>query len=262
MMHHVSMWEFRVRDGRTGEFLQHYGPGGTWERIFRRAPGYLGTELLRNDADPCRFVTLDRWTSRAALAAFRQHFAKEYADLDRQCAACTTTETELGAFAGSSTAAFERRRGEFTISTDIGRFDFDAIHAALVDSYWATGVPRAVVEKSAAHSLCFGLFTPDLQIGFARMVTDRATYAYLADVYVLEEFRGRGLGTWLVETVLAHPELQGLRRFALVTRDAHALYARFGFQALANPARHMEIAYPAAQVYRAGGSGLGPEGAS
>ncbi len=249
-MHHLCMWEFRVRTGRTEEFLQHYGAGGNWEKLFRRAPGYIGTELLHDDADPSRFVTLDRWTSRAALEVFRQRFAAEYAALDRQCRSIAASETALGDFAGSATAAFERRRGEFTITTDTARFDFDAIHAALTASYWATGIPRALVELSVANSLCFSLFATARQIGFARMVTDRATYAYLADVYVLEEFRGRGLGTWLVESVLAHPELQGLRRFALVTRDAHALYARFGFQSLANPMRHMEIAYPAAQVYR------------
>ena len=135
----------------------------------------------------------------------------------------------------------ELRRGEYTISTDPDRLDATAIHAYLTRSYWAQGVPRATVERAIAHSLSFGLFHGDRQVGFARVVTDRATFAYLADVYVLEDHRGRGLSKWLLEAVLAHADLQGLRRFLLATRDAHGLYARFGFQALANPTRLMEI---------------------
>jgi GNAT superfamily N-acetyltransferase len=137
-------------------------------------------------------------------------------------------------------------RGEYEISTDPGRLDVTAIHAYLTRSYWACGIPRAVVERSLAHSLSFGLYRGDTQVGFARVVTDRATFAYLADVYVLEEHRGKGLSKWLVESVLHHPDLQGLRRFLLATRDAHGLYARYGFRPLANPARIMEILAPAA----------------
>ncbi len=148
---------------------------------------------------------------------------------------------------------FERRRGRFRISTDPADLDVDAIHRWLRQSYWAEGIPRAVVARSLAGSLCFGLYEDDLQIGLARVITDRATFAYLCDVYVLEEYRGRGLGRWLMESVMAHPDLAGLRRFSLVTRDAHALYAPLGFTPLAQPDRHMEIARPG--MYReAGGS--------
>jgi N-acetylglutamate synthase-like GNAT family acetyltransferase len=119
--------------------------------------------------------------------------------------------------------------------------DLDWIHRMLSSSYWAKGIPRETVLRSLRHSLAFALFEDGRQVGFARAITDRATYAYLADVVVEEERRGRGLGRALVGVVLAHPDLQGLRRVALATRDAHALYARFGFAALAHPASHMEV---------------------
>jgi GNAT superfamily N-acetyltransferase len=135
----------------------------------------------------------------------------------------------------------EIRKGQYSITTDPQRLDIDAIHAYLGRSFWAEGIPRATVAKSIANSLCFGLFDSDKQVGFARVVTDRATYAYLCDVYVLETHRGSGLGKWLIETVMAHPDLQGLRRFQLVTRDAHGLYSRHGFESPLNPERHMEI---------------------
>jgi GNAT superfamily N-acetyltransferase len=128
------------------------------------------------------------------------------------------------------------------ISTDPARLDPDAIHAYLSRSYWAAGIPREIVARSIAHSLCFGVYDGGRQVGFARVVTDRATYAYLADVYILESHRGRGLGVRLVEQVMAHPDLQGLRRWGLVTQDAHGLYRRFGFEPLAHPERYMEIA--------------------
>lgn len=139
-------------------------------------------------------------------------------------------------------------RGEFSISSDPAAVDVDAVHAFLTTSYWAEGVPRAVVERSIAGSLPFSLFHRDRQIGFARAITDRATYAYLADVYVLEEFRGQGLGQWLVEAIMRHPDLQGLRRFGLITRDAQGLYRKFGFAELATPERHMEISRPGLYV--------------
>jgi ribosomal protein S18 acetylase RimI-like enzyme len=122
--------------------------------------------------------------------------------------------------------------------------DVDAIHAYLTRSYWAEGIPKDLVARSMAGSLCFGLFDEERQIGFARVVTDRATYAYLCDVYVLEDYQDRGLGTWMMRELMAHPELQGLRRFGLVTRDAHGLYEKFGFTPLANPGGYMEIARP------------------
>lgn len=146
--------------------------------------------------------------------------------------------------APGATPPFEVARGAFVITTDASRFDLDAITAFLARSYWAEAIPREIVARAIAGSLAFGLFDGARQIGFARAVTDRATFAYLADVYVLEEYRGRGLGKWLTETVLSHPELQGLRRWVLVTRDAHRLYAGFGFTPPANPAGYMEIARP------------------
>jgi GNAT superfamily N-acetyltransferase len=132
-------------------------------------------------------------------------------------------------------------KGQCWITTDLQRLDLDAVHGYLSRSFWAEGIPKDTVARSMANSLCFGLFDGAAQVGFARVVTDRATYAYLCDVYVLESHRGRGLGKWLIETVMAHPDLQGLRRFQLVTRDAHGLYRRHGFDLPANPERQMEI---------------------
>jgi GNAT superfamily N-acetyltransferase len=134
----------------------------------------------------------------------------------------------------------------YSISSDPSRLDIPAIHAFLARSYWSPGIPLATVERAIANSLAFGVFQGQAQVGFARVITDRATFAYLADVYILEEHRGQGLGRRLVETVLAHPDLQGLRRFMLATRDAHGLYADFGFKALAAPDRLMEILRPQA----------------
>lgn len=129
---------------------------------------------------------------------------------------------------------------EIEISTDPALLDIDAIHTALAASYWAAGRSREVVERSLASSLCFGAYDGRHQIGLARIVTDRATFAYLCDVYVEPSHRGRGIGKRLMEAVVAHPDLQGLRRFQLVTRDAHGLYEQFGFASLAQPERHME----------------------
>jgi GNAT superfamily N-acetyltransferase len=140
-------------------------------------------------------------------------------------------------------------RGHYRVSTDPRRLDLDAIHGFLTErSYWAEGIPRELVERSVRNSLCFGVYDDDRQVGFARVVTDRATYAYLADVFVLETYRGRGLSKWLLECVFSHPELQGLRRWQLATRDAHSLYERFGFATPAQPGRLMEICR--SDVYR------------
>lgn len=135
----------------------------------------------------------------------------------------------------------------YEITTDPARFDVAAIHDFLANSYWSPGLPREVLDRAIAHSLCFGLLCEGRQVGFARMVTDRATFAYLADVYVLEAHRGKGLAQRMVETILAHPDLQGLRRMMLATRDAHGLYERFGFRPLAAPQRFMELHRP--EVY-------------
>ena len=145
--------------------------------------------------------------------------------------------------------SYERRRGEFVITTDHRRFDIDAIHAFLSsEAYWSLGIPVDVVHRAIEHSLCFGLLEGTRQAGFARVVTDRSTFAWLCDVFVLEEFRGRGLGSWLIESVLEHPDMQGLRRIVLATRDAHALYERSGFAPLRTPERWMAIADP--DVYK------------
>jgi GNAT superfamily N-acetyltransferase len=141
------------------------------------------------------------------------------------------------------------RRGDYTITMDADRMDVAAIHAFLTTSYWSPGIPLATVERAMANSLCFGLFFGQSQVGLARVITDKATFAYLADVYVLEPHRGLGLCKWLLETIQAHPDLQGLRRFMLATSDAHGLYSQFGFEPLANPSRMMEIVKP--NVYRA-----------
>lgn len=132
----------------------------------------------------------------------------------------------------------------YEITSDLSRLDVDATHAFLANSYWSPGIPRAVVERAMANSLCFGILCDGKQIGFARMVTDRATFAYLADVYVLEAYRGRGLAKRLVGELMQHPDLQGLRRMLLATRDAHGLYAQYGFKPLAAPDRMMEILKP------------------
>jgi GNAT superfamily N-acetyltransferase len=138
---------------------------------------------------------------------------------------------------------FTRERMDgYVVSTDASRLDMDIIHGFLLQAYWSRGVPRDVVERSIANSLPFGLYSPSgAQVGFARVVTDRAVVAYLGDVFVLPEHRGRGLGVWLVESVMEHPDLQGLRRFSLATTDAHGLYARFGFGPPSNPEILMTI---------------------
>jgi len=132
----------------------------------------------------------------------------------------------------------------YEITCDASRLDIAAIHAFLSESYWSTGIPRAVVERAIANSLCFGVFHEGRQVGLARVITDKATFAYLADVYILPKHRGQGLSRRLMEHVIQHPDLQGLRRMLLATRDAHALYARFGFKPLAAPERIMEIHNP------------------
>ncbi|SRR5258708_5705989 len=147
-----------------------------------------------------------------------------------------------------TSAQAEYRKGKFTVSTDRARLDLDVIHDYLKDSYWAQGIPRAVLARSFKHSLCFGLYRRGKQVGFARVVSDFATYAYLGDVFVLDAFRGLGLGTWLIECALRDPRLQGLRRWSLVTRDAHGLYSQFGFTPLKSPERWMEIHNP--NVYK------------
>ena len=135
---------------------------------------------------------------------------------------------------------------QYEISTDRSRFDVAVIHDFLRSSYWAQGISRAVVERSIQHSLCFGAFLGGQQVGFARVITDFAAFAYLADVFVVPEHRGRGVAKMLMRAIVEHPELQGLRRLLLATRDAHGLYAQFGFKPLVFPERWMEKPKPGA----------------
>jgi GNAT superfamily N-acetyltransferase len=134
---------------------------------------------------------------------------------------------------------FEVKRYNFTISTDPSRLDVDRICGFLARSYWANDRPRERIERSLANSLVFGMYDETRQIGLARVVTDFATFAWLCDVFIEETYRGKNLGKWLMESVLSHPDLQGLRRWLLATRDAHGLYSRFGWAPLKNPERWM-----------------------
>jgi GNAT superfamily N-acetyltransferase len=142
----------------------------------------------------------------------------------------------------------EWTRGEFAISTDVSRLDLPMIHGFLRGSYWAADIPLAVVQRAIEGSLSFGVYRGSTQIGFGRVITDRATFAYIADVFIDEAYRGQGLGQWLMAAISEHPDLQGLRRWMLVTRDAHELYRKVGFRDLRNPASVMERHRP--DIYR------------
>jgi len=135
-------------------------------------------------------------------------------------------------------------KGAYSISTDKEKLDIAYIHSFLSHSYWAENIPVETVRKSVDGSLCFGVYDGAQQVGFARVITDRATFGYLADVFIDEACRGQALGKWLIETILAHPDLQGLRRFMLATLDAHGLYAQYGFTAVSNLDRFMNIHTP------------------
>lgn len=132
------------------------------------------------------------------------------------------------------------RHGEYSISTDKSLLQIDVVHGFLTSSYWAAGIPRETVERSIEGSLCYGAYRGERQVGFARVITDRATFAYIGDVFVIEEERGRGLSKVLMQAITSTPELQGLRRWMLVTRDAHELYSKFDFKPLAHPECIME----------------------
>lgn len=135
-------------------------------------------------------------------------------------------------------------KDQYSITTDKEKFDITVIHSFLTNSYWAEGISKEVIKRSIDGSLCFGVFENDRQVGFARMITDLATFAYLADVFILEEYRGHGLSKWLMEGIMSYPGLQGLRRMMLATRDAHGLYKKFGFVPLTNADRWMQIHDP------------------
>jgi|SRR6185369_10132728 len=139
----------------------------------------------------------------------------------------------------------ESQNGEFTISTDRSRLQLDVIQAFMSEeSYWAKSRTLEQTRTAIENSICFGVYEGERQIGFARVVSDQATFAYLGDVFILNEFRGRGLSKWLMETIVSHPDLQGLRRWLLATRDAHGLYSQFGFGPLRFPERWMERPAP------------------
>ena len=133
----------------------------------------------------------------------------------------------------------------YSISTDKSLLDFDVIYKYLdQESYWAKGIPATTLKKSIANSFCFGVYYDNEQIGFAKVITDKATFAYIADVFILPEFRGKGLSKWLIQTIVNHADLQGLRRWSLATADAHGLYSQFGFTEITRPERWMEIFTP------------------
>ncbi len=134
---------------------------------------------------------------------------------------------------------------EFRVSSDPSKLDFSMIYSFISTSYWAQGIPRETLQKAIDNSLCFGVYTQDnQQVGFARLVTDKATFAYLADVFIDQAYRGKGLSKRLIEAVTMHPEVQGLRRIVLATRDAHGLYQQFGFSPLDDPTLFMQIVRP------------------
>jgi GNAT superfamily N-acetyltransferase len=145
----------------------------------------------------------------------------------------------------ASETVMEYRRDEFLISTDRDRLSLDVVHGFLTNCYWAKGIPREVVARSIEHALCFGIYDGGgAQVGFARVISDFATIAYIGDVFVLESHRGHALGKWLMECITQHPALQNLRRWMLTTRDAHKLYSQFGFTPVKAPERFMERHQP------------------
>ena len=151
--------------------------------------------------------------------------------------------------------ALEWHRDGYTVTTDPDRLDVDAIHGYLTRSYWAQGIPIEIVRRSLQYSVNFCILRGRELAGFGRVITDRATFGYVGDVFVLEPHRGRGLSKWLMECILAHPELQGFRRWVLITRDADGLYRQYGFQPLAKPDRYMERHAPDAyKIEREGGA--------
>lgn len=145
----------------------------------------------------------------------------------------------------------EFEKSGYLISTDHTKLDIGVIHQYLSEeSYWAKHIPLEVVKRSIDNSLCFGLYHQDTQIGFARLVTDKATFAYLADVFIIELYRGKGLSKWLVQTIHAYPEVQGLRRWMLGTRDAHGLYAQFGWKPIPEELLHRFMQFHDPDVYK------------
>ena len=141
-------------------------------------------------------------------------------------------------------------KGDYHISTNKEKLDIPFIHRFLSHSYWAEDIPVDMVKRSIDGSMNFGVYNGSRQVGFARVITDHATFGYLADVFIDENYRGLGLSKWLMQTIMAHPQLQGFRSWQLATRDAHGLYAQFGFKPLENPERIMRIVVP--DIYKKG----------
>jgi GNAT superfamily N-acetyltransferase len=201
-------------------------------RLYERA-GFYRTEGGVADLLGTPLITMTKALSPAFRPETRATFAHPLASsLQVACAAQAPVVPP-----GSSD---EWRRGPFVISTDRARLDLPLIHTFLASSYWANAIPLAIVERSIAHSLPFGVYEGRRQVGFARVITDYATFAYVADVFVIPEYRARKLGQWLMAVISAHPHLQRLRRWVLATRDAHGLYKKVGFAPLENPSFFME----------------------
>ena len=139
---------------------------------------------------------------------------------------------------------YQIQKDEYIVSTDKALLNFEVIHQFLSQSYWSPNIPMEIVKRAAANSLTFGVYQQEKQVGYARIISDYTTFAYLADVFILETHRGKGLSKWLMECIMQYPDLQGLRRWLLATKDAHGLYAQYGFQALDLPDRFMQIARP------------------
>jgi N-acetylglutamate synthase-like GNAT family acetyltransferase len=152
----------------------------------------------------------------------------------------------------TKTQTIEQRRDNLVLSDDRELVDLDVVHNFLRQSYWSEGVPIDVVRRSVENSLCFGVYDNDNQVAFARVVSDFSTFAYIADVFVLEGYRGRGISKWIMAAIMHHPSLQGLRRWMLLTQDAHRLYRQFGFDSVSSPERIMEITAP--NIYRDAGN--------
>ena len=142
----------------------------------------------------------------------------------------------------------EWRKDDYVLSTDKSKIDLNTVHNFLSRSYWAEDIPIETVQRSIENSLSFAIYQQEMLVGFARVISDFATFAYLADVFILPDHRGKGLSKWLIQTIIEHPQLQGLRRFTLATRDAHSLYAQFGFTVFDRPERWMQKHNP--EVYR------------
>lgn len=146
---------------------------------------------------------------------------------------------------------FTQTKGDFLISTDPALIDIDIVHHYLSkESYWAENIPKSIVEKAIQNSLCFGVYYQKSQIGFARIMTDKATFAYLADVFILPSEQSKGLGKWLMQVIHQHPELQGLRRWLLTTKDAHGLYKHFGWQPITDDLRNRLMTINKPNIYK------------